>query len=102
MLVKVKSKVTGVEQFITPKAYNLAKKNYVFLGNAEDGADIYNPNPTVESQAQAEQSIQQVAESPNLKPQAQEKEKVAVPVAGKQPKTPKSKQTSSPTATVEV
>jgi hypothetical protein len=106
MLVKVRSKATGNEGFITPKAYNLAKKSYVFLGNAEDGADLYDPNQSTQtqsvtqSQVQSEQN-QTESQSPNPKAQVDEKESVAAPVEDKKQRGRKSKKTSSQNATVE-
>lgn len=104
MLVKVRSKATGNEGFITQKAYNLAKKSYAFLGNAEDGADLYDPNGT--SNQPVAQTQSETSQSPNQKAQAEEKEEVAAPVVDKkQPKQkpgPKSKKNSSPTPVVEV
>jgi hypothetical protein len=78
MLVKVKSKASGNVQCITQKAYNLAKRRYDFLGNCEDGADIYNPDGPAETQQVETQ------ESPNLTTTApKEDAKVAEAVVSK-------------------
>lgn len=54
MLVKVKVKATGNVQVITKKAYEFAKKLYVYLGDAPKDADLHEygdqQTPTATSQ----------------------------------------------------
>lgn len=108
MLVKVRNKETGQTRFVTRRAYELAKRNYDFLGNEpNDKADVFDPKgsestsqtistaqtvtlPKADTQT-GSQHIQdgasaitrtepQTEDSPNPQPTA-EKEKVAEAVA---------------------
>lgn len=109
MLVKVKNKATQQEQVITQKAYNLAKKRYVLLGNAQEGSDLHNNNPVIEVKV-SEQSLTETGTVPNQTTTAIVREKGAevVVVDNVAPK-PKGKpgrkpanQISSPAPAVEV
>lgn len=123
MLVKVRNKETGQTRFVTRRAYELAKRNYDFLGNEpNDKADVFDPNksvdptqtistpPPAETQTTSSSSIPQDEgqADPNSKPTADESEKdVAVvenntaPPAKKRGR-PAKNQISSPAAISEV
>lgn len=123
MLVKVRNKVTGKDTLVTKRAYEMAKKNYEFLGHeSDDNANVFNPNksvdptqtistpPPAETQTTSTSSIPQDEgqADPNSKPTADESEKdVAVVENNTPPPTkkrgrPAKNQISSPAAISEV
>jgi hypothetical protein len=66
MLVEVKHKETGKVALITPHAYNLAKKRYIFIRNVSDNnANVFTPEAHQDEQPEMPQV-------PNLKPQTPE------------------------------
>jgi hypothetical protein len=110
MLVKVKVKATGNTQVITKKAYDFAKKLYVYLGEAPKDSDLaeYQPAQQVTTTTTT-QPVTVTLSSPNQQTTAnsqsgEEKSAEVVVINQAQKKRgPKPKnQISSATATAEV
>lgn len=116
MLVKVLHKETRQEMLISPRAYELAKKRYTFIGQVEDNdANTTTPKAVAATPAPQAQTAQtqtsEVDQSPNQKTTVREQAgdggKVAEAVVSKPQQEKKktgrkAKSISSPAPTVEV